>query len=281
MGSPRQKDPAGSHCNSTGHYHGRHRRRFKSKKSSEPITTEVAPVTARPMFSPQQQKAIFEHQLITKNHAGQKAYAHVPCKFFRQGTCQAGDSCPFSHSLDASAADQTPCEYFRRGNCKFGSRCANAHVLPGASIDEEDEQEAEEDGVFPHDEQFYLPADFAELLAPERLTRRNSGSSMTSFSAASLGPSLSSASSSYTATAASPLLHQQLAYLHPSAKSFSPWSPPPNSRNSFSWLLGDLASLRIDEEEPLVYTDCYDATNTANLPDTQFLFDDLPDNTRF
>lgn len=226
------------------------------------------------MFSPQQQKAIIEHQLITKNHAGQKAYGHVPCKFFRQGTCQAGDSCPFSHSLDASAADQTPCEYFRRGNCKFGSRCANAHVLPEqAVIDEEDE-----DDVL-LGEEFYVPADFAELLGPERLDRRNSGSSSTtSFSAASLA--VSSASSSYGATAASPLLHQQLAYLHPSAKSFSPWSPPPNSRNSFSWLLGDLARLRIDEEEPLVYTDYCDATN-ANLQDTQFLFDDLPDNNRF
>ncbi|QLQ81874.1 hypothetical protein HG537_0G01280 [Torulaspora globosa] len=262
MGSPRQD---------SNHYHGRHRRPCKGKKTSEPITTGV--------FSPQQQKAIIEHQLITKNHIGQKTYAHVPCKFFKQGTCQAGDSCPFSHSLDASAADQTPCEYFRRGNCKFGSRCANAHVLPGnrveqAVIDEDDE----EDGYFPHDEEFYIPADFAELLAPERIDRRNSGSSSTT-AFSSIAPS--SAASSYTATAASPLLQQQLAYLQPSAKSFTPWSPPPNSRNSFSWLLGDLARLRIDEEEPLVYTDYYDATNTANIQDTQFLFDDLPDNFRF
>jgi hypothetical protein len=25
--------------------------------------------------------------------------AHVPCRFFKQGACTAGDSCPFSHSL--------------------------------------------------------------------------------------------------------------------------------------------------------------------------------------
>jgi hypothetical protein len=25
--------------------------------------------------------------------------AHVPCRFFKQGACTAGDSCPFSHSM--------------------------------------------------------------------------------------------------------------------------------------------------------------------------------------
>ncbi|SCV03336.1 LAMI_0H07338g1_1 [Lachancea mirantina] len=83
-----------------------------------------------PGFSSQQQKTIIEHLLITKNSASHKNYSHVPCKFFRQGTCQAGDSCPFSHSLNVSTADQTPCKYFRRGNCRFGSKCANAHILP-------------------------------------------------------------------------------------------------------------------------------------------------------
>lgn len=60
-----------------------------------------------------------------------KNLSHVPCKFFRQGNCQAGNSCPFSHNLDGSlAADKLPCKYFQKGNCKFGLKCALAHFLP-------------------------------------------------------------------------------------------------------------------------------------------------------
>ncbi|KAJ6032381.1 hypothetical protein N7540_003113 [Penicillium herquei] len=54
---------------------------------------------------------------------------HVPCKFFRQGACQAGPACPFLHSTDA-AVDYAPCKYFSKGNCKFGAKCALAHILP-------------------------------------------------------------------------------------------------------------------------------------------------------
>ncbi|KAG5920691.1 hypothetical protein E4U53_003885 [Claviceps sorghi] len=54
--------------------------------------------------------------------------SHVPCKFFRQGACQAGNACPFSHDL--GAASETVCKYFAKGNCKFGPKCANIHILP-------------------------------------------------------------------------------------------------------------------------------------------------------
>jgi hypothetical protein len=54
--------------------------------------------------------------------------SHVPCKFFRQGACQAGNACPFSH--DIGQATETVCKYFAKGNCKFGPKCANVHVLP-------------------------------------------------------------------------------------------------------------------------------------------------------
>ncbi|KAK4153763.1 hypothetical protein C8A00DRAFT_15033 [Chaetomidium leptoderma] len=54
--------------------------------------------------------------------------SHVPCKFFRQGACQAGNACPFSHDLGIAA--ETVCKYFAKGNCKFGPKCANIHVLP-------------------------------------------------------------------------------------------------------------------------------------------------------
>ncbi|KAI1338132.1 hypothetical protein F5Y15DRAFT_407766 [Xylariaceae sp. FL0016] len=53
--------------------------------------------------------------------------SHVPCKFFRQGACQAGSACPFSHDLGTAA--ETICKYFAKGNCKFGPKCANVHVL--------------------------------------------------------------------------------------------------------------------------------------------------------
>ncbi|ORY58917.1 uncharacterized protein BCR38DRAFT_489277 [Pseudomassariella vexata] len=53
--------------------------------------------------------------------------SHVPCKFFRQGACQAGSACPFSHDL--GSASETVCKYFAKGNCKFGPKCANIHVL--------------------------------------------------------------------------------------------------------------------------------------------------------
>lgn len=60
-----------------------------------------------------------------------KNLSHVPCKFYRQGNCQAGSSCPFSHNLDGTlAADKLPCKYFQKGNCKFGLKCALAHYLP-------------------------------------------------------------------------------------------------------------------------------------------------------
>ncbi|KAM0460050.1 hypothetical protein ACHAPV_000302 [Trichoderma viride] len=54
--------------------------------------------------------------------------SHVPCKFFRQGACQAGTACPFSHDLGSAA--ENICKYFAKGNCKFGPKCANIHVLP-------------------------------------------------------------------------------------------------------------------------------------------------------
>ncbi|ONH65961.1 Protein cps3 [Cyberlindnera fabianii] len=58
-----------------------------------------------------------------------KNLAHVPCKFFKQGACQAGNACPFSHQLDTNS-ETAPCKYFQKGNCKFGAKCALAHILP-------------------------------------------------------------------------------------------------------------------------------------------------------
>jgi hypothetical protein len=38
---------------------------------------------------------------------------HVPCKFFRQGACQAGKACPFSHNMDPTI-ETAPCKYFSK-----------------------------------------------------------------------------------------------------------------------------------------------------------------------
>ncbi|CAR28643.1 hypothetical protein ZYGR_0S02770 [Zygosaccharomyces rouxii] len=187
------------------------------------------------MFSPEQQKVIIEHLLITKNSAPQKNYSHVPCKFYRQGVCQAGQSCPFSHSLDAFAADQRPCEYFKRGNCKFGAKCVNAHVtsegtdakkplkqfsppsrittnIPSAtpSVPQGNpaigtsmipQQQTDLADVF-EDEEYFLPNDFSDLLTPEELSHRRSRSS----SSNSLKLDPISAASSLTSE---PLFHHQ------------------------------------------------------------------------
>ncbi|KAI9676878.1 MAG: hypothetical protein M1817_006717 [Caeruleum heppii] len=69
------------------------------------------------------------HLNHSRSPPNSKNTSHVPCKFFRQGTCQAGKACPFSHAID-STAFQTPCKYFAKGNCKFGAKCALAHILP-------------------------------------------------------------------------------------------------------------------------------------------------------
>ncbi|KAF2134672.1 hypothetical protein P153DRAFT_278819 [Dothidotthia symphoricarpi CBS 119687] len=62
-----------------------------------------------------------------------KNTSHVPCKFYRQGACQAGKACPFLHS-DEPLTERAPCKYFTKGNCKFGHKCALAHILPNGHV---------------------------------------------------------------------------------------------------------------------------------------------------
>ncbi|THH26953.1 hypothetical protein EUX98_g7227 [Antrodiella citrinella] len=63
-----------------------------------------------------------------------KDLSHVPCKFFRVGSCTAGSSCPFSHSALEPGQHKETCAWFIKGNCKFGHKCALAHILPGQSM---------------------------------------------------------------------------------------------------------------------------------------------------
>ncbi|KAI8065456.1 hypothetical protein BC940DRAFT_304147 [Gongronella butleri] len=53
---------------------------------------------------------------------------HVPCKFFKQGTCTAGANCTFSHNLDLYS-ETAVCRYYLKGNCKFGNKCALLHSM--------------------------------------------------------------------------------------------------------------------------------------------------------
>lgn len=62
------------------------------------------------------------HSLIVALRTA-KDLSHVPCKFFRQGSCTAG-ACPFSHQINAPGAAQTKaiCQWYSKGNCKFGHK---------------------------------------------------------------------------------------------------------------------------------------------------------------
>ncbi|CAL1699826.1 unnamed protein product [Somion occarium] len=69
-----------------------------------------------------------------KSSAKTKDLSHVPCKFFRVGSCTAGSSCPFSHNVLEPGQQKEVCAWFVKGNCKFGHKCALAHILPGQSM---------------------------------------------------------------------------------------------------------------------------------------------------
>ncbi|TBU41323.1 hypothetical protein BD309DRAFT_1082173 [Dichomitus squalens] len=69
-----------------------------------------------------------------KASAKTKDLSHVPCKFFKVGSCTAGSSCPFSHQVLEPGQQKEVCAWFVKGNCKFGHKCALAHVLPGQSM---------------------------------------------------------------------------------------------------------------------------------------------------
>lgn len=72
--------------------------------------------------------ALANAKLSTKK---KEALGQVPCKFFRNNGCSAGDACPFAHTLPGEGQPKAVCQWYLKGSCRFGHRCALAHILPG------------------------------------------------------------------------------------------------------------------------------------------------------
>ncbi|WFD08243.1 hypothetical protein MVES1_003615 [Malassezia vespertilionis] len=72
--------------------------------------------------------ALANAKLSTKK---KEALGQVPCKFFRNNGCSAGDACPFAHTFPAEGQQKAVCQWYVKGSCRFGHRCALAHIMPG------------------------------------------------------------------------------------------------------------------------------------------------------
>jgi len=58
--------------------------------------------------------------------------SRVPCRFWNNGYCSAGDNCRFSHDQPNAQQPETsnvPCRFFLQGTCQAGKRCLFSHTL--------------------------------------------------------------------------------------------------------------------------------------------------------
>ncbi|WFD20650.1 hypothetical protein MCAP1_002899 [Malassezia caprae] len=87
--------------------------------------------------------ALANAKLSTKK---KEALGQVPCKFFRNNGCSAGDACPFAHTLPGEGQPKAVCQWFIKGSCRFGHRCALAHIMPGQpmSMDRKNKRAAQQ-----------------------------------------------------------------------------------------------------------------------------------------
>jgi len=82
------------------------------------LTQPHALVGATPRSPPSRQQSwsdMFATRTLANHHILDTS--HVPCKFFRQGACQAGSACPFSHDISANA--DSVCKYFAKVSCSL------------------------------------------------------------------------------------------------------------------------------------------------------------------
>ncbi|KAL9543573.1 hypothetical protein MBANPS3_008050 [Mucor bainieri] len=97
---------------------------FPFKRSrTQPIPTEAFYASQKPSSNGNQNNGN-----SGSNSSKSSNLSHVPCKFYKQGTCTAGANCTFSHSSDLSS-ESAVCKYFVKGNCKFGTKCALLHTM--------------------------------------------------------------------------------------------------------------------------------------------------------
>ncbi|WFD33097.1 hypothetical protein MSPP1_004154 [Malassezia sp. CBS 17886] len=87
--------------------------------------------------------ALANAKLSTKK---KEALGQVPCKFFRNNGCSAGDACPFAHTVPGEGQPKAVCQWYLKGSCRFGHRCALAHILPGQpmSMDRKNKRAAQQ-----------------------------------------------------------------------------------------------------------------------------------------
>ena len=53
----------------------------------------------------------------------------IICLNFKEGNCLNGDTCKYSHDLNANKkTSKTPCKYFQEGKCKNGDNCMFSHL---------------------------------------------------------------------------------------------------------------------------------------------------------
>ncbi|ORX52020.1 hypothetical protein DM01DRAFT_1307207 [Hesseltinella vesiculosa] len=122
---------------------------------------------------------------------------HVPCKFFKQGTCTAGANCTFSHNLDPYS-ETAVCRYYLKGKCKFGNKCALLHSM--APSTNHSHRTVDQRYQSPQRSSFYLPS----------MDHRHSS------------PSNNSTASSFLSPPSSRSLHAPAPARHPPQTSASP-----------------------------------------------------------
>jgi hypothetical protein len=130
------------------------------RQKSVPTTPNVATITKkwgkteaanleqrRPKVSPHPPTDFFSARPNTRHESSGKDLSHVPCKFFKAGSCTVGATCPFSHT-SVEPGQKGVCTWFVKGGCKFGHKCALAHILPGQSMamDRKNKKAAQQQG---------------------------------------------------------------------------------------------------------------------------------------
>jgi hypothetical protein len=52
------------------------------------------------------------------------------CRFYANGMCRSGESCPYGHDRSLSNRGTLPCKFFSTGTCAYGNKCRFSHGDP-------------------------------------------------------------------------------------------------------------------------------------------------------